>query len=91
MATLAQPIPLDRIPLKEAKRRLQQSLDAGDRVRATNHPDYWLVSSQSRPGFWHATSLAYCDCHAHAYRGICRHRVRLSWHLHTLRKAQAAA
>lgn len=91
MSTLAAPIPLDQVPLKEARRRLKQSFDAGDIVRQSNHPDYMLVSSKSRPGFWHATSLTYCDCHAHLHRGLCRHRIRVSYELHRMRKAQALA
>lgn len=89
--TLAAPVSLDTVPLKEAQRRLKQSFDAGDVVRQSNHPDYMLISSKSKPGFWHATSLAYCDCEAHTRYGLCRHRVRVSWERHKARKAQVAA
>lgn len=89
--TLVDPIPLSAVSLKEAQRRLKQSRDAGDIVRPTNHPDYYFVSSKSRPGFSHATSLKACDCEAHAYRGLCRHRIAVSWYLHQQAKQQAQA
>ncbi len=91
MATLVDPIPLSEIPIEEAKRRLKQSFDAGDKVRPTNHPDYMLVSSKSKPGFWHATSLKACDCEGHAYHGICRHRIRVSYELWKASKQQTQA
>ncbi len=91
MATLAVPVNLADVPLKEAQRRLKQSFDKGDQIRPSNHPDYMLISSSSKPGLWHATSLAYCDCYAHAHKGLCRHRIRVSYELHLAAKKQAAA
>lgn len=87
--TLAAPVSLADVPLKDARRRLKQSIDAGDIVRPSNHPDYMLVSSKSKPGFWHATSLAVAEREGHAYHGLCRHRIRVSWELHQARKHNA--
>jgi len=36
-------------------------------------------------------SLKACDCQAHMQKGICRHRIRVSWELHQLKKQQVAA
>jgi hypothetical protein len=86
VTNVAAPVDLGTVPLAEAKRRLKQSFDAGDIVRPSTHPDYLLVSSKSRPGFFHATSLTHCDCEAHARYGLCRHRIRVSWERHQARK-----
>jgi hypothetical protein len=86
VTNVAAPVDLGTVPLAEAKRRLKQSFDAGDQVRPSNVPGGYLVSSKSRPGFWHYTDIAYCDCEAHARYGLCRHRIRVSWERHQARK-----
>lgn len=86
---MAQAVPLNTIPLAEAKRRLKQSIDAGDIVRPSTREGGYLVSSKSKPGMFHYVTLEYCDCEAHATRGLCRHRIRVSWEIHQARKHNA--
>lgn len=83
-------VALNTLSMAEAKRHLKRSFDAGDVVRPSKLKGTFFVSSQTDPSKWHATSLKACDCKGHTNRGICRHRVRVSWELHQLKKQAAA-
>ena len=80
------PVALGEVSLADAKRRLKQSFEKGDQVRPGPVEGSWFVSSESKPGMWHLTRLDFCDCKGHQLRGLCRHRVRVSWENHQASK-----
>jgi len=67
---------------------LQKSLDAGDRARATNEQNVWMISSQSKPGLWYRVGPQMCQCEWWTQRQTpCRHIVRAD--AETAREQQA--
>ena len=84
--------PVARLSAADRNRRLQMSLDKGDRVRQDRrNPDVWLVSSATHSNVWYRVRDGRsCGCEGFRQRGICRHLVRISWERFTAKRAAAA-